>query len=458
MYRTEAILCGTKNKTMTKSLAIFPFLFLFVIYASGQDIWTYERCVQEAFKSNISVRQDNIALERAINDLTASRISRIPDLNGNVNTSLNNGRALDPITYQYSTEKFLYNNYTLQSSLKLFEGGRLNHTITKNVLATDLQKIRLDNTKMNVSKDILIQYTDAQMLTDFYALWSERIELLKQQKEKAVLLVESGRKTQSSIWEIEVEIGKSQQYLEDILYRKEVALLKLKNIISIPLQTPILLAASSNTSSIDSSGYSDKQLDDITISSPAYLESVSQLAIARKDLQLARDLYYPSFTLNGILGTGYSSKITGATNFNDNNFRNQLSNNSYQNLSLNIYIPIFGRLQTHYNVTKYKINEQQSRESQKLKSQQIKELLYIQNSQLKYSAKKYIYVKSSVDNFTLILNEANLNFQSGRIDTFEYLLKQQQKYTMMQSLIELKYNHIIAKKTIELFETGSVSY
>lgn len=443
---------------MKKSLiAIFSSLFLIISDVAAQDIWTYERCVQEAFKSNVAVRQDNIALERAINDLTAAKVSRIPDLSGNVNTSLNNGRALDPITYQYSTEKFLYNNYTLQSSLKLFEGGKLNRTIAKNALATDLQKIRLDNTKMNIRKDILIQYTDAQMLTDFYALWSERIELLKQQKEKANLLVESGRKTQSTIWEIEVEIGRSNQYLEDVLYRKEVALLKLKNMMSMPLQAEIILSTSSSTLSIDSSGYSDKQLDEITISSPAYQESISQVAMARKDLQLAQSLYYPSFTLNGILGTGYSSKITG-TNLTDNNFQNQLSNNSYQNLSLNIYIPIFGRLQTHYNVSRYKINELQSKESQKLKSQQIKELLYIQNSQLKYSAKKYVYINSSVENYTLILTEANLNFQSGRIDTFEYLLKQQQKYALVQSLIELRYNHLVAKKTIELFETGTISY
>ena len=121
-------------------------------------------------------------------------------------------------------------------------------------------------------------------------------------------------------------------------------------------------------------------------------------------------------------------------------------------------MPIFGRLQTHYNVNRYKIGTLQSLESQKQKSQQIKELLYIQNTQLKFSASKYQYIKSAVDNYTFILNEANLQFQSGRIDTFEYLLKQQQKYALQQSLIELKYNHFVAKKTIELFESGSINY
>ena len=274
---------------MTKFLiAIFSCILFLVGNVQAQDTWTYEKCVQEAFKNNLSIKQDNIALQRAINDLTAAKFNRVPDLNGNINTSLNNGRALDPITYQYSTEKFLYNNYTLQSSLKLFEGGKANYIIAKNNLATDLQKIRLANTKMNVSKDILLQYTDIQMLTDFYTLWSEKIELLYQQKEKAALLIEKGRKTESAIWEIEVEIGRSKQYLEDIQYRREVALLKLKNLITIPFQSNIQPTPSSIALSVDTAGYTEKQLDDITANSPAYQESVSQVAIAGKDLQLAK--------------------------------------------------------------------------------------------------------------------------------------------------------------------------
>ncbi len=215
----------------------------------------------------------------------------------------------------------------------------MDNTIAKNKILSDLQKIKLENTKMDVSKDILIQYSDIQMFIDLHALWNGKIESLKQQKEIAQLLVNKGRKTQAIVWEIEVEIGRSNQNVEDILYRKEVALLKLKNLMALPLQSVIQISTSNNlTVMIDSIGYSDNQLDDITINTPAYRESVSQTAIAHKDLKLARSLYYPTFTLNGMLGTSYSSVIINNAYLADNKFNNQVLNNSYQNVSLNIYI------------------------------------------------------------------------------------------------------------------------
>jgi len=428
--------------------------------AYSQENYTFNKCLELAIKQNTGYKYDELEFQKAVISQNTMAYNRLPDLNGNVNTSLNNGRALDPLTYNYNTQTFLYNNASLLSSLKLYEGNKLNLQIGKANLYANIQQYKLENTKLNITKDLVSVYADILMQQELIKLWTNRVTVLNQQKEKIQLLVDGGRKTQAAVYEIDIEISKSWQFVDELNYRLAMAQLRLKNILNVPFQEKITTDNSLNAKlKIDTTNnYNNEKLDAIILNTASFKEANLQITLAQKDLRLAKSGYSPSITLNGVLATGYSSKFNATAITETNTFTNQFRNNFFQNVSVNIYVPIFNKFQTKANVNKYKIASLQSNELLSQRTNTLRELVVNQHNQLKFSAKKYFHVQNALTNYEAILDETLLNYNAGKIDLFEYLYKQQQKFTLEQSKIELKYNYLVAQKCLELFEKGTVSW
>lgn len=446
-----------------KSLLRYTFLLLVIcctVALQAQEVYSFDKCVEIALKQNPDYLVDALEYEKAVIARRSTSLSRLPDLNANVNTSLNNGRALDPITYQYNTQTFLFNNISLQSRLMLFDGNRTNLQVDQGHLFSDIQKYKMEDTRLSIIRDIISVYADIQMQQELIQLWQTRIDALNQQKEKTQLQVESGRKTTSSVMELEIEISKAHQAKEELNFRRTVGELKLKSILNLPLSQEFTIDKQyENTIQIDTSKHLDNAgIERIIAQTSGYKEATTQSLLAQKNIRIARSYYKPTLSLNGMIATGYSSRFQNSGINLSNSAANQFDNNFYQNVSLNLYIPIFNRFQTSSNVRKYKVSRLQSERQKDQTYLKLRDMITNMNNDATFSAKKYIHVNHALSRFELILNEAEMNLNYGRIDQFEYLYKEQQKFILEQNKIELKYRYLVSVKCLELFEHGKVSY
>ena len=104
------------------------------ILSFGQDKWDLRKCVEYALQNNISVKQADLQIRFAKLDFQQSKWNQYPFLNLSNNTGYSAGRNQDPTTFSLITTGYVFSNYTLQSSVDLFNW----FTKKNNVIVKDL--------------------------------------------------------------------------------------------------------------------------------------------------------------------------------------------------------------------------------------------------------------------------------------------------------------------------------
>ncbi len=104
---------------MKRPIICLLFSLLFIA-AAAQDKWDLKRVVDYALTNNISVKQQDIQARLAGLIYNQSKLSQYPSLNFGTNLGLNTGRNIDRTTNQFTTESTLYNSFSLQTNVDVF--------------------------------------------------------------------------------------------------------------------------------------------------------------------------------------------------------------------------------------------------------------------------------------------------------------------------------------------------
>lgn len=434
---------------------LFLLLMFFInpYYSICQDSLDYNQLANIMLLENPALAYDKKAFEIALKDLSSARLNILPDLNATVSNSLSNGRSLDQITYQYVQQNFYNNIYRLQSNLNVYQGGKANIIIDKYKLSIEIQKDRIANTTISLHKELFSCYAEASMLKEIEKVWLDKIKRLSQLKEISILRANAGKSTSSAVSTIDIEINRSKQYLNNIIYRHDVILLKIKSLIALSDKGLKIKYLKKNQP--DSIFFSQQQIEQIATSLPSVSLSAKRISFSEAEIKLSRTNNYPSLILGGTLGTGYSSILLNNT-FINNDWQNQMNNNYFQVASLNLYVPIFNRFQNRIINQKNILLFQQTKDTYKKNFLETIEFLNTQNLQLRNSFENYKIGINSIALSDQIINESTINYKSGRLGAFEFLMILEEKSLLEESTVISKYNYLIARKNLELFESGSI--
>ncbi len=427
---------------------------LHCLTAKSQDSISYNQLASLMLKENPTLSYNKLSVEIAFNELAAQKANRLPDLNGTISNALNDGRSLDPITYQYAQQSFVSNLYRLQSNVTVFQGGKINATVDKFRLGLDAEKLNSENTTLNLHRDLFTQYADACMLKELLNLWEGKRAIILQLKKNTTLGVSSGRTTNTAIALIDIELNKFNQYIEELDYRHRLALLNIKSLTGDHSTANIQLHSPKNII-VDSLSYTADEIEKIAEVSPNHRLARTKTLMSKKETKIANSSLYPSVVVGGALSSGYSSLLRN-NSLTNNDWNNQLNNNFYQTLSLNVYIPIFNKFQTTKGIGKSKLLYQQSMALERKEKQAVVDFLTVQNYQLQQSFKNYTHAINSIESYRQIIKESAVNYEAGRINTSDYLLILQQKISLEEIAITSKYKYLVARKNMDLFRTGSI--
>ena len=128
-----------------------PILFFFsalcVLPLQAQEAWDLKQCIDYAIGHNVTVKQQETARQQSEVELNTARWSRLPNLNGNASYSFNFGRSLQPDN-TYQSNNVQSNNLSLSTSVPLFTGMRIPHTIALQKLNLKAATADLDDVNM----------------------------------------------------------------------------------------------------------------------------------------------------------------------------------------------------------------------------------------------------------------------------------------------------------------------
>src|SRR6478609_5967616 len=108
---------------------------------------TLKQCVEAAISNNLQVKQTDLQMQASSVNLKQARANVIPDLFANLGHGFNQGRSIDPFTNTYINREITYANYSLGSTVVLFNGFQLKNLISQNNLTYEASKMDLQQVK-----------------------------------------------------------------------------------------------------------------------------------------------------------------------------------------------------------------------------------------------------------------------------------------------------------------------
>lgn len=334
---------------------LFTFLWLCVAspVVSAQadshpaEEWTLERCIAYAREKNLTVQSAEVALSSAEADIKQASAERIPSLSASISQGLTHARRdaqSRPDAYAYT------GNYQLSSSMTLYNGGRLNNTLSQK--KTDAQARRYDTERTRNDIELAVTRAYLQIL---YARESVRInestvETSLRQVERSRGLYKAGSIAASDLAQIESQYASDKYQLVTAQNTLAQSLLDLKQLLELD------------------AGYDFRvhfpEIDDAQVCAPipssmeVYRTALElmpevkskQLGIesAKIGEKIARAGSIPSVSLSAGIGTGHATTSSDA-------FARQIDHSLSENVGLSVSIPIFNHRSARTAVEKARL-------------------------------------------------------------------------------------------------------
>lgn len=455
--------------------------------AQSLKTMTLVECVQIALKNNQSVYMANFNAETQAVYHSQAKASVFPSVNSTIDHGLNTGRSINPSDNSYLSQSFTSANYNLNASLSLWNGFKVRNYIRKTDL--DERSGRLDAQQQEdaITIEVIAAYLDIlnqqELLNNLY-----RQELTTQvQYNRLDTLNQSGAASPADLYDIKGQLNSSEIAIIDQKNAIKTAKITLFQLLNLPLDMGIVLEAPGKSIRPDqpAAGSIDEIYSHSLESLPMIKSSKLKLESAGRQVAINRADYYPSLTLNGGLGTAFSSAAnrsvpgdilrqeTGAYVLNGAEqqpvyqdvammgtqkipYWDQLKNNYGANVNLTLNIPIFNGLQTKSNVKIARIQEKQAKLELSTTETQLKNAIGKAYFDAGAAMDAWLKQQEQVAAYQEYFRISEVKFNAGAINSSEYLIAKNKLSQAENSLVAAKYNYIFKSKILSYYE-GTLS-
>ena len=484
------------RKTKFANQMKFKIIFtLFItVFATGislsQEVWTLEQCIDYAYENNIQVKQQQLNTRFKENNLNQSYFDLLPSLNGSASSNFSSGRSVDPFTYEFTEENVVSHNFSIGSSVTLFSGLQKINTISANKFSLlagiqDEQKLKND-----IALNISAAYLQILFAEELMGIAEGQLEITGQQVERTKKLVDAGSLPEGSLLEVqaqeaneEVQLINSQNQLASA-YLTLSQLLELDSDKEFRIERPRLNAVDKSKvlQSVNSI------FEEAVLTLPQIKSAEYNLKNAEKNLAVARGGYLPRLSMSGSIYTGYSNnrslysmleqpypaQLIGTTTegsqvyslpgvtyipVSENYpFADQLNDNAYKSLSLNLSIPIFNQMQIRNSVKNSKLNLLGSKYTLDATRNQLFKEIQQAHADATAALKKYIASEKSVEATRESFRYTQQKFDVGLVNIVDFNLAKNQLLRVESDLLQAKYEYIFKSNILQFYRGKPIRY
>src|SRR5687767_2392753 len=468
-----------------KKLIKIIICILFVLVVNdvySQNKMTLQQSVEAGIANNLQVQQSNFQMEREEITWKQSKLNRLPDLNANVNHGINRGRSIDPFTNSFINERVSYAGYGLNSGVLLFNGLSLHNNIIRNALAFEASKMEWQQEKDNLTMNIILGYL--QVLSNEELLNQSRNQetLLAKQVERMEVLNKEGAIAPSVVSDLRGQLAGDQLSIINAQNTLESSKILLFQLMNIPYDRNMQFEK------IDAASFAERYdvtPDDIfTIASRQFaLIKAAELRkqSAARAVKSVKGELYPTLTLNGNLNTNYSSVamqnifinntevvsndyvlisgnpspvIRQQSNFSSNKipYRNQLDNNIFTSVSLNLSIPIFNSFFVRNRVKLAKIELRNNEKIEHTTKTQLRQNIEQAHINMTTAFDRYKTLLEQVKAYEESFIAAETRFNEGVGNTIDYLTAKNNLDRALINLITAKYDYVLRTKILDYYQ------
>jgi outer membrane protein len=442
---------------MIKYSTIFSLLLLPFLGVSQDNTWSLEKCISHAEKQSLTIQESQISVQQAQLTLTQDKRNRYPNLNASTGISYNVGRFVNPVTNEFVTTNLLGNNIGLNSDLTIYNGGRLQKTITRSELQKQVNEQNLAQAQQNVSLDVATAYLNILLAIERDNNAKAILVESEQQLKRINKLIDVGSLPEADKYEAEAQVARNEQSVVSSENAVEQAYLALKTILQIPIEQDFKIEQPNITipspESLTLQPYSTLVQRAVS-NQPSIKAGELQLQSADLDVELAKVGKLPSVNFRASTGTNYAnlSQVVNGTGY-----FGQLNENLNGSLGIFVSVPIYDRGATNTAVEQAKLRQL----TQQISNRRIRQALETEVQQAfadaKAAAKQMQAAQKTLDASQKAFDNTKKRYELGSTTLLDFNTSRNNLNQAEFSVIIAKYDYIFKLKILDFYQGKKIT-
>lgn len=468
-------------------IAVLFFLSVLIqnSFAQSAEKWDLKKCVDYAWANNISVRQASLQKDMAQLNLQQSKLARNPSLGLNTSLNYSSGRNQDPTSFSLTTVGYLVNNYSLQSSVNLFNWFTQKNTIESNEWALKASNEGFEKAKNDLALNIAVAYLQILLSREQVNLAKAKIAQTQAQLESTRKQVAAGKLPELNNVNIEAALASDSSTLITAQTSEQQSVLQMKALLNLDAASSFDVVMPP-VDLIPLESLADLQPDvvyQLAIGSmPQQKADEYNLKSAQKSVDVARGSRYPTISMFGSLGSAYNNKAqqiktatplnvpigtvtVGASQYNvfpssplysytfeKIGYFNQLNQNFRQSIGIGVNIPIAngGVLKTNWN--RAQLNVKQIELQKENNSLSLKQDIYKAYNDAVAAVQKFNANKKAVESSQKAYDYAMKRYDIGLLSIYDLIAAQTSLQQAKSQLLYAQYDYVFKMKLLEFYK------
>lgn len=461
------------------------FLLLAGTASFGQEKWDLRRCVEYAMEHNISVRQADLQIRFAELELQQSKLSQQPNANLSSNAGYSAGRNQDPTSFSLITTGYLFNNYSLQANIELFNWFSKKNTVAAQDLTLKATQAGVEKAKNDVALNVAVAYLQILLAREQVTLARLKVTQTISQLESTRKQVDAGKLPELNAVNVESVLAADSPSLITAETSASQFLLQMKALLNMDAAAPFDIITPP-VSLIPLENLADLQPDAVyhlaTANMPQQKADAFNVLAAKKAAEAARGSMYPTFSLFGSLGSTFNNRaqeITSRTpviapigsvtvggtpyqvfplspfetyTLGKMSYFDQLNQNFRQSVGISISVPILngGVLRTNWqrsrlNIKKFELQQEQN-------SFTLKQDIYTAYNDAVAAIQKFNANKKTVEASQKAYDYATKRYDLGLLSTYDLITTQTTLQQAKSQLLYSQYDYVFKMKLLEFYK------
>lgn len=467
----------------------FSFALMLIFLSSfssySQNVWTLEDCVEYALDNNLDIQKQIQSVESNRVSLLQSGLSMLPNLNFGASNIWNTGQTIDQYTNTFATNTVRSNNFSLSSSVTLFNGMQKFNTLKRNQIELMASRYDLDVLKNDISLAVAGYYLDILFNKEILDVAEGQLAITTQQVERVRKMVEAGSAAQGDLLNIQAQASTEESNAIEARNRLNISYLSLQQLIDLTvsrdfdIEDPILKEVKAPAELVTA----DVIYGHALTTRPEIKSAELRVESAQKGLAIARGGQSPSLTFGGSYATGYSgaartvdksippdvrmipigitqlSHDTVLTSqstytYKTKSFADQWNDNDNVSLGFNLYIPIFNGWQVRSSITQAKIQRNMAELDLEQKKRNLQKTIEQAYADAVAALQKYTSANQKVSAQEESFKYTEQKFDVGMVTAYDYNNSKKDLTSAQSELLQAKFDFIF-KTTILDFYMGN---
>jgi outer membrane protein len=431
------------------------FLFVVAFNANAQqagNVFTLQQCLDTAIKHNLQVKQSYITAETDRISFVQAKDNLFPTVSGGVSRELTTGRTINPVTNTYINQSVTFDNYTLQSSVVLFNGLAYQNAVKQASLAYQSGQMNYQAAKDLVTVNVITNYLQVLDQEEILEQSKSQLAVAQEGSDRSEILEKEGtNKAESDVYDLRGSLQASKVNLVNAQNSLNSAILSLFQLMNIPYNKDVQLQPLNAEELQGAKNITPDEVYETALQQLAVVKAATLMRqSAEKAVKYYKGLLYPQLALGGGIGTNYS-------NSNSNSYSDQFQNNYGTYVQLGLNIPIFTNHIKKNNIALAKINllnYEYVEENTKITLRQNVEQAYY-NMTAAYN--KYQALEDESKAYSESFRISKIRFENGVLTSVDYITSKNNMDAANLNLISARYDYFIYSKILDYYQ-GKLSF